>query len=195
MSRKLFTRALIAAGMVVAFVIISAVPALTEPKKRPKGFNDSTPCTKAYWTCVDACRQNNFGGPKIKACTLKCDNALLACSEKEKPKAERTTTPANESPNSPGKNTGVLNPVNVGGVKQPGNSGMNSQPKGKKVQESVNVFGNQQLETGASSQPKGKVKVDTGVSGVKQINEGWSSQSTSGGTIMMQQSGRGKKKN
>jgi hypothetical protein len=50
------------------------------------------------------------------------------------------------------------------------------------------------LETpGAGAQPIGKAKVDTGVSGIKQRNQGWGSQATSGSGAI-QRSREGKKR-
>ncbi|MCA1959268.1 MAG: hypothetical protein LDL33_00630 [Desulfomonile sp.] len=81
--------------------------------------------------------------------------------------------------------------MGISGDKQIGTS---TRPKSKIGLDTIDVGGVKQLGTGSGSQQKSKDKVDTGVSGAKQLGEGWSSPATtSGGTIQMQRSGRGKK--
>ncbi len=90
----------------------------------------------------------------------------------------------------PPKGKGVLDTVNVGGDKQLGTS---KPPKGKIGLDRVNVRRVKPLGTGTSTQPIGKVKVNTEVSRVKRLNQGWNSPSTSGGTTTIQRTRGGKK--
>lgn len=138
MSKKLLVRTFTAALMVVAFILVSAGPTWAEPKQTKGG---SDPCTDAWLKCWE----NAEKCQNVKRCQNRCSQKVIKCVLAERP---TQNAPPTSQPKPPGKNTGVLDPANVG-VKPP-DGGNGSPPKGNRVLEPVNV-GKKPLDGGNSS--------------------------------------------
>jgi hypothetical protein len=164
MFRALLRLALIAAPMVVVFIVATAGPMLAKP---PKGADLSNSCNRAYWNCIDRCKGGPFApGRNVAQCQNKCDVKQMRCAEKKATNKERVNTPTNKPPNSQVNTTGVMNP--------------------QKDPTSTTKPPNSKVNTAGVLNP-----VNAG--GVKQLGGSSGSPSTSGGGTTMQRSGRSKK--
>jgi len=153
----------------MAFLVISAVLVAgivtTESPAWAKGLKDEIKkCDNNYKGCQDRCKSRYEDVKKQNDCMKRtCDHQYLNCiANTNKPVISPTDTTGTPVP--PTK--AGQNVGKVGGVKKVGE--------------------------GPSTQPIGKIKSDTGVSGIKKLDEGWSSPSTSGGSTT-QRSGRQKR--
>jgi hypothetical protein len=185
-SRPSLAVALVVMGVAEAFIMTTATSSLAAP------IQDG--CDRDYTRCMDSCDRLPPGGDGSRRaiCIGRCGLMLMNCYGGEAGAKEKgNKAPPTDSTKLPPKGQELREPIGVSGDKQLGGG---KPSKSKIGLDKVNVGGIKPLgTTGASTQPIGKVKVNTGVRGVKRLNQGWNSQSTSGGTIMMQRSRGGKK--